>query len=104
MSYARARGRITQDQERRWARTLGSDDIDDMLAAAEFVTQKLQGADKLLYERWLQELFFGEKCGTGKMAEAIRSLRDANIPLATLNYDTLLEQATDLPGITLSDT
>ncbi|MCQ8814375.1 MULTISPECIES: SIR2 family protein [Mesorhizobium] len=75
-----------------------------MLAAAEFVTQKLQGADKLLYERWLQELFFGEKCGTGKMAEAIRSLRDANIPLATLNYDTLLEQATDLPGITLSDT
>lgn len=37
------------------------------------------------------------------MANAIRAISSANVPICTLNYDMLLEQVIDVPGITLLD-
>lgn len=103
-AYALKKGLITGPQATAWEPQLGSSDLDDLLAAAEFVGRKLGAPDGDLYARWLRVAFEHVRVTNSEMADAIRSLADANVPLCTTNYDCLLESVTELPTINFSDT
>jgi tetratricopeptide (TPR) repeat protein len=73
-----------------------SGDMDDLLSAAEKISRKL-GAPDGEYRRWLRETFESLNATDRSVLEA---LRDLGIPLATTNYDGLLEEVTDLDPVT----
>ncbi|RZM19760.1 MAG: NACHT domain-containing protein, partial [Pedobacter sp.] len=56
-----------------------------------------------LYKRWMYNLFEDITPDTNRMHEALRAIAALNIPIATLNYDTLIESVTGLNSISLSD-
>lgn len=72
-------------------------DRDSMLSVAESVTSKLGGPKGGEYGRWLRE-------SVGTLPITDRSVLDAvaglKVPLATTNYDGLLEKATGLGSVT----
>jgi hypothetical protein len=82
---------------------LDSSDIDDILGAAEFMSRKLDAPKGGLYSRWLENVFKEVKPEKEGMANAIRALHAAGVPICTLNYDPLLEQVTGLDGVTFAD-
>jgi tetratricopeptide (TPR) repeat protein len=73
-----------------------SGDMDDLLSAAEKISRKL-GAPDGEYRRWLRETFESLNATDPSVLEA---LRDLGIPLATTNYDGLLEEVTGLDPVT----
>ena len=85
---------------REWSRRvrdeIESQDKDDLLSAAEKVTQKLKlrGGE---YGRWLREAV-----GSLRAAElgAIAALLDLDVPLATTNYDGLIEEVSRWESVT----
>jgi len=98
-----AKGKINENQAKSWKAQLDSSDIDDLLAAAEFVGRKLDAPEGNLYARWLENVFKAVEPTNDKMKKAVEALRDAAIPICTLNYDPLLERVTGLPTINLSE-
>jgi tetratricopeptide (TPR) repeat protein len=74
-----------------------SGDMDDLLSAAEKISSKLGFPKGGNYRTWLREAV-----GTlhAKELSVLEALRDLGIPLATTNYDGLLEEVTDLPAVT----
>lgn len=97
------RGNIDPVQKERWTACSRSSDLDELLGAAEFMGRKLGAPMGDLYARWLERVFANVMPLENQMAEAVRTLHQAGIPLSTLNYDTLLERVTGLPTITLTD-
>jgi len=77
-------------------REIRSGDLDDLLSAAEKLTQKLGGREGGEYARWLRETVGSLR---PERPEFIRALQALNVPLATTNYDTLIEQVTGLRGV-----
>ncbi|HKB29687.1 MAG TPA: SIR2 family protein [Streptosporangiaceae bacterium] len=77
-----------------------SGDLDWMLLAAEDMTRRLGGRKSGEYRRWLAD-------SVGRLRVADPSLIDAlaglGVPLATTNYDSLVEQVTSLPPVTWRD-
>ncbi len=51
------KGKITAAQAKAWEPQLESNDIDDLICAAEFMSRKLEAAQGDLYARWLENLF-----------------------------------------------
>jgi hypothetical protein len=98
------KGRIDKRQRDNWSSHLESNDLDELLGAAEFMARKLEAPKGDLYIRWLQDRFRDAQATNIEMVSAIRAINDAGIPICTLNYDTLLEAATGLQTITLDDT
>jgi tetratricopeptide (TPR) repeat protein len=80
---------------------IDSGDLDDMLSAAEKITAKLGGKSGGEYRRWLRESVGSLKT---KAADVLHALRDLRIPIATTNYDGLIEAATGLPPVTWRET
>ncbi|MCX7358540.1 MAG: SIR2 family protein [Alphaproteobacteria bacterium] len=103
--YGARKGRISSEQHNLWRGQVRSDDIDDLLGAAEFVSRKLQAPDGQLYGRWLEEAFTGiaieTDCG---MANALRALKSHDVPICTLNYDTLTEDVTSQDALDIGHT
>lgn len=97
------KGAITDTQLNAWRQQLESTDLDDLLAAAEFVTRKLDGPGGVLYGRWLRSELSAVKPTNASLQVALKALKKHNVRIATLNYDTLLEAATKSKSITLSD-
>jgi SIR2-like protein len=85
----------------RWAERvreeLESGDLDDRLSAAEKVSAKLGAPTGGEYRRWLRETVGQLKIQDRSVIEALREL---GIPLATTNYDGLLEEVTGRPPVT----
>jgi hypothetical protein len=102
-AFAGIKGKITPAQIETWKSQLQSDDIDEVLSAAEFVGRKLGAPSGDLYARWLNESFTGVVPKNTSMIDAIKSIADLGVPLCTLNYDSLLESVTGLSTIVLSD-
>jgi hypothetical protein len=102
--HAKTKGKITDKQFADWEAQRSSDDLDDLLAAAEFVGRKLDSPRGDLYARWLENVFKGVQPSNRDMARAIKLLCSAGIPLVTLNYDSLLESVTGQPTINLTET
>jgi hypothetical protein len=104
--FGRARdlGRITKTQFDHWQSQRDSDDLDDLLAAAEFIGRKLEAPSGDLYARWLKDVFRDVTATNQRVVSAVQTLHSVNIPIATLNYDSLLEGVTDLASIRLDET
>jgi hypothetical protein len=103
-TYGVTKAKITKRQNVFWRNQINSKDLDDLLAAAEFVGRKLEAPDGAVYARWLEQVFENVEPLDNEMANAVRALHSAAIPLCTLNYDHLLERITGLPSVTLKDT
>jgi hypothetical protein len=74
-----------------------STDLDDLLSAAEKISRKLGAPKGGEYKRWLRETVGSLKATDRSVLEA---LRDLQLPLATTNYDGLLEDVTQWPAFT----
>jgi hypothetical protein len=103
LQAAKVKGKIFETQFNRWTEALQSNDMDELLATAEFVSAKLGGPEGILYARWLAETFENMKVKDGLEHDAFHKIAQRVIPISTLNYDTLLEQATGLHGINYTD-
>ena len=79
---------------------LASGDMDDLLAVAEIVASKLGSPAGGEYRRWLRETVGGLRAASRDVLEA---LRDLKVPIATTNYDGLLEEVTGWPAVTWQD-
>ncbi|WCK79883.1 hypothetical protein [Agrobacterium fabrum] len=99
LSYSFERGLLAKEQLDRKVSDLTSDDIDDLLGVAEFTSRKLRAPGGVDYSRWMQEEFRHWKPEDGGMVNALRSLEARRLPVATLNYDTMVETATGLSAI-----
>ena len=104
LSHCLKKGKLSESQYGIWCSHLQSDDMDELLGVAEFMTRKLDGPQGDLYVRWLQDSFRDAKATNQQMAAAIRAIRNANVPICTLNYDSLLEDVTGLPTLVMNDT
>lgn len=103
-SFANEAGHIDDVQLVRWQGALNSGDMDDLLGAAEFSTRKLGGKKGLLYARWLEQEFSKQKIASNSnLKSSLQSLHRLGVPIATLNYDTLLEKIVKANPITMSD-
>jgi hypothetical protein len=73
-----------------------SGDLDDLLSAAEKISSKL-GSREGEYRRWLKETI-----GTLQVRDSavIDALQQLNLPIATTNYDDLIEKVTGWPSVT----
>lgn len=103
LEYGKGRSLISAVQVDRWSQACQSDDLDDLLGAAQFVCRKLGGRTSDLYARWLASEFEHLSPDGGPMVDAIYALASKDIPLCTLNYDTLLESVTGLPTVAMAD-
>jgi formylglycine-generating enzyme required for sulfatase activity len=103
-AHALKKSIITKAQNDSWKPHLASNDIAELLGAAEFISQKLGAPNGDLYARWLESVFQHVQPENKKMEEAVQALRDAGILLCTLNYDDLLEKATGLDSINMDET
>ena len=86
--------------EKRLIGEITSSDLDDMLSAAEKISRKLQAPDGGEFSRFLRETVGALQLRDAAVLEA---LRDLKVPLATTNYDNLLERITKLPAVTWRD-
>lgn len=102
--YGAQKGRITSAQKKAWKAQLDSTDLDDLLGAAEFVCRKLDAPNGDLFARWLEGTFKHAMPTNSALTRAILAVRNAGIPICTLNYDHLLEQVTGLPAVHLGET
>ncbi|WP_412063864.1 SIR2 family protein [Rhizobium sp. SYY.PMSO] len=103
LRYSFDRNLLAQEQLDRYSSALSSNDVDDLLGVAEFTSRKLQAPNGSDYARWMQEEFRHWKPEDGGMVNALRSLEARRLPIATLNYDTMVETATGLSAIDFSD-
>lgn len=101
--YALNKGRMDEPQRQRFELQLESSDVDELLSAAEFMGKKIDSPSGDLYKRWMYSLFESVKPEVNQMYEAISSIAALNIPIATLNYDTLVEDVSGLRSISVSD-
>lgn len=92
---------VAQSLPARWReRTLEdieSGDLQDLLAAAEKVSGKLGAPKGGEFAKWLRDCFESLQATDRSLLEA---LHDLGIPLATTNYDGLLEEVTGLRPVT----
>jgi tetratricopeptide (TPR) repeat protein len=84
----------------RTRKQLHSGDTEELLLAAEAITGRLGGPEHGEYRRWLRETV-----GALPLRDdaVLAALRDLDVPLATTNYDGLLEQVMGWPAVTWRD-
>ena len=102
--YCEKKGRMTATQAKEWLRHLDSDDLDEILGAAEFIGRKLDSPNGDLYARWLEDVVRDIRPSDKGMENALSAIHSRGIPICTLNYDTLLEKTTNLTSITMDET
>jgi tetratricopeptide (TPR) repeat protein len=92
---------VGQNQTTRWAeRARGDIEDGDLLAAAEKISSVLRAPSGGPFRTWLRESVGALEA---KDLSVLETLRDLKIPLATTNYDSLLEEVTGLPPVTWRD-
>ncbi|MET7242917.1 SIR2 family protein [Methylobacterium sp. EM32] len=104
LDYGKMRSFIKESQYDRYLDALQSGDVDELLGVAEFIGRKLEAPHGDSYARWMQNTFERWAPEPGGMQNALRTIEDQQIPIATLNYDTLIELATGLQPIDFADT
>jgi hypothetical protein len=71
-----------------------------MLSVAEIISGKLGSPSGGEYSRWLRETVGALRAADRSVLEA---LHDLKVPLATTNYDGLIEEVTGWPSVTWQD-
>jgi SIR2-like domain len=74
-----------------------SDDLDDLLGVAQQVSRKLGAPRDGAYRAWLQRTVGTLKVQQPDVLDALKAL---DIPIATTNYDGLIEEVVDWPPVT----
>jgi hypothetical protein len=92
--------RLDEAWEQRVLGEIGSQDLDDTLSAAEKVSRKLHAPNGGAYSGWLRDTVGSLAIRDRRLLDAIAALK---APLATTNYDGLLEKVTGFPPITWID-
>src|SRR5436305_1177852 len=69
-AYGVQKGKITPKQQEDWKVQLDSDDLDELLSAAEFMSTKLKAPKIDLYARWLESVFKNVVPADEEMARA----------------------------------
>ena len=75
---------------------MASGDLDELVGAAEDLTRRLGGPAGGEFGRWLARSIGKLSVASPGVLEALAALR---VPLATTNYDGLLEAATGRPAV-----
>jgi hypothetical protein len=104
LTYGHERKLVSDAQFDRYTETLTSDDVDDLLGAAEFAGRKLGAPTDPNYARWLRATFEDWAAEPSAMTNALRAIAQKNILIATLNYDTVTDSAVSLAPINLTNT
>jgi len=99
LEYGRSRGLIEDSQFDVYQKKAKSNVNMDLLESADYVSAALRGTESYQYECWLASVFEDWVPDNCEMLNALKLIGRAQIPLATLNFDTLIEQATGRPGI-----
>ena len=76
---------------------LNTGDLDELLGVAEQVSRRLGYPDGGEWRRWLRETVGQLRATDSVVLEALRGL---HVPIATTNYDSLIEVATGWPPVT----
>ncbi len=76
---------------------IGRGDLESLLSAATKIENQLGVPGGGLYRRWLRESVGTLQASDRQVIEAIAAL---GVPIATTNYDSLIEQVTEWPSIT----
>jgi tetratricopeptide (TPR) repeat protein len=76
---------------------LASGDTEELISAAEDITRRLGGPDGGEFARWLKGSIGTLRASSPQLPAALAEL---GVPLATTNYDGLLEAATGRPAVT----
>ncbi|MDP9366396.1 MAG: tetratricopeptide repeat protein [Chloroflexota bacterium] len=92
--------RATADWGMRMREGLRSGDLDEVLSVAEQVSSRLGAPAGGEYRRWLRETVGSLRIVRPEVLEA---LKDLGVPLATTNYDGLIEEATGWRPVTWRD-
>ena len=79
---------------------LRSGDAEDLLSVADEVARALGAPTDGEYRRWLRETVGELRAGN---RDVIAALKDLEVPIATTNYDSLIEEATGLDPVTWRD-
>jgi len=79
-AYGVTKGKITEEQRKKWEPQLDSSDIDELVGAAEFMGRKLESPKGDLYARWLENVFKEVVPENREMANAIRTLHALAYP------------------------
>lgn len=79
---------------------LDTGDLDDLLSVAQKVTAKLKYQGEGEYRLWLQETVGSLRV---ENPDLIQSLAELKMPIATTNYDSLIENVTFLSPILWTD-
>jgi tetratricopeptide (TPR) repeat protein len=95
-----ARGPLPAGWAEMTRKQIDSGDLDWMLGAAEEITRRLGGRKGGEYRRWLSDSLGNLPLTDRFVIEALAGL---GMPLATTNYDGLIEQVTGWPSITWRD-
>jgi tetratricopeptide (TPR) repeat protein len=80
---------------------IDSGDLGMMLSSAELITEALGGPGGGEYRRWLRESVGQLRCEVD--SSVLEALISMGVPLATTNYDGLLEEVSGLPPVSWRD-
>lgn len=92
-----AAGPLPEGWAERVQAEIDSGDLDELLSAAEKISRKLGAPCGPEYARWLRDTVGRFRVQDPTVIEALAGL---GLPLATTNYDGLLEEVTGLPPVT----
>lgn len=103
LEEAFSQGAILGEQKDRWIAQLASNDIDEVLSAAEFMGRKLGAPGSISYRRWLERSFKNISFQEGALSDSLRKLLASGARFCTLNYDSVLEDVLGVPGILMTE-
>lgn len=102
--FALDRGLIDPDTHDNWVNILSeTNDVDEVVLTAELLGKKLGAPEGANYTEWLRKSFNNIKPIDEDTQRIIKRISDSGVKICTLNYDTLLEDATSLPSICVSE-
>lgn len=102
--YAIEIGKISEDKVTTWLAHLdGSPTTSEILHVAGFLSSRLSDDDGFDYTTWLKKEFSEVNIHNQALANTVKSLSEAGVKICTLNYDSLLESATNLSPVYMTD-
>ncbi|MCW0400488.1 hypothetical protein NB688_003201 [Xanthomonas sacchari] len=102
--YAVEIGKISPDRVNAWLALLeGPTTTKEILHMAGFLSDSLSADDGFDYSKWLEREFGEVNIYNQELASTIRAISEAGVKICTLNYDSLLEDVTQLSPVYMAD-
>lgn len=102
--YGNEFGLIEESVKVNWLAMLdAASSVDEMLNIAGFLSRKMGGPRGVNYLRWFSAAFSEVSIQDEHLMDVLKRISESGVRFCTLNYDSLLEEATGLPAICVSD-